>query len=91
VSRYYHRVRRVLDARFHALLARWLKKRPADGWEGTPRDLAAALDQESTGGEYVGRNVVAKVGASPALAPAGFVLTAGRTGKARRVTIRRGG
>src|SRR5215207_9369229 len=88
VGRNYHA---ILEPRFHGLLARWLKKLPADAWVGTPRELAAALYEESMHGEYVGRNVVGNVKAGPTLAQAGFTVMESRTAARRMVAVRRTG
>jgi hypothetical protein len=82
--------RAILEPRFHGLVARWLNKLPPEGWAGTPRELAAELAEESTFGEYVGRNVVSQVQAAVhVLEAAGVVVETSRTASRRLVTIRR--
>jgi hypothetical protein len=84
------RYREILVPRFHALLLRWLKKLPPEGWSGTPRELAAELEEESTFGEYVGRNVVFRVrAATHTLEAAEVAVETSRTASRRVVTSRR--
>lgn len=78
----------TLRARATGLIRRWAAKLPADGWEGTARELSDALQDECDFGEWIGPNPTAWV--ERALVGTGFHLSRSRTRDERLVRIVKG-
>ncbi len=83
----------AVNERFRTLLKRWLAALPANGWEGTSKELGDAL--YAFGRQH---RLYAAVGVSmgtvlerwgEVLAAEGFTLTTRRTKKARLVRVER--
>ena len=85
--------REMTEGRFRELLAKWLAKLPADGWEGTSHELGEELDSFAERHRLFafvplcpGRKVAGLV---PFLSAHGFALAHRRTKQARTLRFAR--